>query len=81
MTQIATTTEHTSVDLDSLTIRVTKSLSRFGYPDVLVTHVGDRTIRLSGPTDSPDERALVIAIARTVPGVVDVRYSSNTISI
>ena len=75
MIESTTSSDDTANELDPLAQKVTKSLVRFGYTNVLATHVGGRTIRLSGETETSDERALVIAIARTVPGVVGVRFT------
>lgn len=59
---------------DPLAQKVARSLHRYGYTRISVHHIGDRIVRLSGPTETADDRALAIAIARTVPGVVGVSF-------
>ncbi len=50
-------------------IRVSHSLTRLGYKNIQVTDLGKGQVKLSGSVASDDDRAIVIAAARSVAGV------------
>lgn len=56
----------------SIESRVQQSLARIGCNNIDSIRVADGHVTLIGKIDSQDERALAIAVARTVPGVVAV---------
>lgn len=56
----------------SLVTRVQDSLSRAGCKNLRVTISEDGTVTLEGESETPDERAIAIAVARTVAGVTGV---------
>ncbi|TWU39971.1 hypothetical protein Q31b_32870 [Novipirellula aureliae] len=47
-------------DGDPLAQKVAKSLRRYGYIHIAVTHVGDRIILLSGLPETANDRALAV---------------------
>lgn len=56
----------------SLVDRVLVSLNRLGYYHIQAEDLGDGKVRLSGTIASHDERAVVVAAARTVAGVTSI---------
>lgn len=58
----------------SIEIRVTRGLERLGCHDIHVTHDGEGKMTLACSDRDANERALVIAATKTVPGVTDVRF-------
>jgi osmotically-inducible protein OsmY len=48
------------------------SLNRLGYYHIQAEDLGDGKVRLSGTIASHDERAVVVAAARTVAGVTSI---------
>ncbi|MDB4331905.1 BON domain-containing protein [Rhodopirellula sp.] len=56
----------------SLVDRVIISLNRLGYYHVQAEDLGGGKVRLSGTIPSYDERAIVVAVARTVAGVTSI---------
>lgn len=67
------TTESSNVPPSpSLADRVMVSLNRLGYYHVQVEQLGGGKIRLIGTVPSHDDRAIVVAAARTVSGVCSV---------
>ena len=60
-----------------LDVRVSHSLRRLGYKNVEVADLGNGQVRLSGSVASDDDRAIVIAAARSVAGVTFVVNELN----
>ncbi|MGC6443301.1 MAG: BON domain-containing protein [Rubripirellula sp.] len=56
----------------SLVDRVLLSLNRLGYYHIQAEDLGGGKVRLSGTIPSHDERAVVVAAARTVAGVTSI---------
>ena len=69
MTGRTSTTRTTSV-----ADRVQNSLYRYGFETISATDLGDQIIELRGLTETANDLAIAVAIARTVPGVVSVAY-------
>lgn len=63
---------HTVSSTGSLVDRVLISLNRLGYYHVQAEDMGNGKIRLTGTIPSHDDRAIVVATARTVAGVTAV---------
>ena len=57
----------------SLVDRVIASLNRLGYFHIRAEDLGGGKVRLSGTIPSHDERAIVVAAARTVAGVTAIQ--------
>ncbi|GAA5507439.1 hypothetical protein [Novipirellula caenicola] len=58
----------------SVADRVQNSLYRYGFETISAIDLGDQTVELRGLTESANDLAIAVAIARTVPGVVRVAY-------
>ena len=63
---------HTVSSTGSLVDRDLISLNRLGYYHVQAEDMGNGKIRLTGTIPSHDDRAIVVAMARTVAGVTAV---------
>ena len=61
-----------SQPLAPLETRVQLSLARNGFDDIKVTHLGDGVIKLELVNTPPQSKPMVIAVARTVTGVMSV---------
>jgi hypothetical protein len=59
-------------DNHQLVERVRQSLNRLGYYHIQAEDLGGGKVRLSGKIRSFEERAIVVAAARTVSGVTSV---------
>jgi len=59
-------------DSQQLIERVRQSLSRLGYPEIQAEYLGEGRVRLLGRVRSFEERAIMVAAARTVSGVTSV---------
>ena len=64
---------------EQLQQRVERIVHRFGFANVRASNGKTRQITLSGSVDDINDRALVVAIARTTPGVQDV-HSEITVT-
>ncbi len=60
-----------------LMTRVQSSLQRAGLTQTQANRIDERSVELSGPPIAANDRALAVAIARTVPGVVRVAFMTN----
>ena len=67
-------TVETPQELSTIESRVMRSLHRVGFTDLSVGHNGDGKIRISGKITDEKERAIIIAMATTVPSVTQVRF-------
>ena len=56
-------------DDQQLIDRVKHTLERLGFDEIEVIALGDGRVHLTGTVASTDERALILASARTVTGV------------
>jgi hypothetical protein len=56
-------------DYKPLGIRVSQSLKRLGYSHFQVSDLGEGQIKLLGSVPTEEDRAIVVAITRAVPGV------------
>ncbi len=61
-----------SQPLAPLETRVQHSLARTGFNDVKVTHLGEGVIKLELVNIPPQSKPMVIAVVRTVAGVMSV---------
>ncbi len=55
-----------------LETRVQHSLARNGFSDIKVTHLGEGVIKLELVNTPPQSKPMVIAVVRTVAGVMSV---------
>ena len=58
----------------SIATRVQNSLYRYGFETITAIDLGNKTIELRGRTETANDLAIAVAIARTVPGVASVAY-------
>ena len=61
-------------DLAPIETRVLRSLRRVGYMHVTVEHRGGGHVRIIGDLTSEGDRAIAMAVARTVTSVTDVTF-------
>lgn len=67
------TTSDVSENCESLRVRVERIIKRFGFAGVQVSDEQAGHVTLTGSVDDINDRPLVVAIARTTPGVREVR--------
>lgn len=71
--------KHPPANPETLSARVERIIKRYGFDEVQVSSDKSRHVTLTGTVDDVNDRALVVAIARTTPGVTVVR-SEITVS-
>ena len=64
---------------EQLQQRVERIVHRFGFANVRASNGKTRQITLSGNVDDINDRALLVAVARTTPGVQEV-HSEITVA-
>jgi hypothetical protein len=64
---------HPPANPEPLNVRVERIIKRFGFDGVHVSSDQPWHVTLTGTVDEVNDRALVVAIARTTPGVTVVR--------
>lgn len=64
---------HPTANPETLRARVERIIRRFGFDGVHVSSDQSWHVTLTGTVDEINDRALVVAIARTTPGVTVVR--------
>lgn len=58
--------------METIEVRVARSLGRLGFPSVRVTDLGDGHVKLVGTVPAKDDQTAILALVATVPGVVKV---------
>ena len=63
-------------------VRVIQSLQRVGYEGIQVDDLGDGHVKLQGTTESANDRAIMVSVARAVAGVrhvvTELTFDSNS---
>ena len=65
--------KHPPANPETLSARVERIIKRYGFDEVQVSSDKSWHVTLTGTVDDVNDRALVVAIARTTPGVAVVR--------
>ncbi|EMI17288.1 Transport-associated domain protein [Rhodopirellula maiorica SM1] len=65
--------KHPPANPEPLSVRVERIIKRYGFDGVQVSSDQPWHVTLTGTVDDVNDRALVVAIARTTPGVTVVR--------